>query len=592
MWHSSSHRLRVKRLSVPAIRFVPPIAFLLFPMIVVEEGGPRLLAREAESPKAEARESEAENADSEAPPEKTALSERIEKWIDRLGDDDYYVRQSAQEALAEIGIPAFSAIRRATESDDFEVAHRARYLMRLMEQRWVTPSDPPEVRRLMRDYPLSTIPERHETIRDLVDLPAGKGMEALCRIVSFAEYPELRYDAASSIITLAPTSPTPREQWFSTAEEQLQPTAEDPYSRLILEYIALEETEKRDTDAFRDQLDAYAKLAARLIEKSRDKRIRETDILMYYFLAEFLRDAGRKEKAEKVITEARYLGYDLYPERENPNPRRLDPNEMLRRRLAYEHFQAGFILSSRQQLRLALEEFKGVQEKGTPEMGLLASSRIAEIHYEMGDPATAAESLQQAIDKIKGTKKLDTGYIGLSTQDFISRRNFFQALIALEEKNYEKAKELVDEGLQNDPHAIDCLILRYRMPEVSEEYRERTRKLLKEVAQHLRGEIEKRPDSSTPYNQLAWLLGNTGGTGSTGDEEDFEEALKMANKALELSPENPSLLDTLAHVHFGAGQYEKAVQVQEKAVRLAPRSTLLSEELQRFRDKLREVSQE
>jgi tetratricopeptide (TPR) repeat protein len=225
-------------------------------------------------------------------------------------------------------------------------------------------------------------------------------------------------------------------------------------------------------------------------------------------------------------------------------------------------------------------------------MGLLASSRIAEIHYEMGDPATAAESLQQAIDKIKGTKKLDTGYIGLSTQDFISRRNFFQALIALEEKNYEKAKELVDEGLQNDPHAIDCLILRYRMPEVSEEYRERTRKLLKEVAQHLRGEIEKRPDSSTPYNQLAWLLGNTGGTGSTGDEEDFEEALKMANKALELSPENPSLLDTLAHVHFGAGQYEKAVQVQEKAVRLAPRSTLLSEELQRFRDKLREVSQE
>jgi HEAT repeat protein len=62
-----------------------------------------------------------------APAAKTdaTLTEKIQKLIRQLGDDQYKVRDEAGKQLIEIGRPAVPALREAMKSDDVEVKHRA-----------------------------------------------------------------------------------------------------------------------------------------------------------------------------------------------------------------------------------------------------------------------------------------------------------------------------------------------------------------------------------------------------------------------------------------------------------------------------------
>ena len=79
---------------------------------------------------------------------------------------------------------------------------------------------------------------------------------------------------------------------------------------------------------------------------------------------------------------------------------------------------------------------------------------------------------------------------------------------------------------------------------------------------------------------MPWLAGNTDG--------DLDQALEYSLTALKLSPNSGACLDTLAHVYFARGQFKKAVETQEKAVRYEPHSGLIVRKLEVFRKKLAE----
>ena len=79
---------------------------------------------------------------------------RIEQLIAQLGDKDYNVRQRAQDELAKLGFLAFDALNAASNHEDFEIASRARYLLRLIRTQWTTDKDPPETRKLLEGYEL------------------------------------------------------------------------------------------------------------------------------------------------------------------------------------------------------------------------------------------------------------------------------------------------------------------------------------------------------------------------------------------------------------------------------------------------------
>lgn len=72
--------------------------------------------------------------------------------------------------------------------------------------------------------------------------------------------------------------------------------------------------------------------------------------------------------------------------------------------------------------------------------------------------------------------------------------------------------------------------------------------------------IAQQPDDAAALNNLAWLL----------HRENTAEALRHAQRAVELQPEHPSILDTLGVVLLEDGQPEQAVRILRKAHEGAP----------------------
>lgn len=79
-------------------------------------------------------------------------------------------------------------------------------------------------------------------------------------------------------------------------------------------------------------------------------------------------------------------------------------------------------------------------------------------------------------------------------------------------------------------------------------------------------------------NQLAWLLGKC--------EVNPEEAISLSLRSLELMPDDPAHLDTLARCYFSAGKLENAVRIQRRVVQLAPHERQLAAQLKEFEEAL------
>jgi tetratricopeptide (TPR) repeat protein len=74
--------------------------------------------------------------------------------------------------------------------------------------------------------------------------------------------------------------------------------------------------------------------------------------------------------------------------------------------------------------------------------------------------------------------------------------------------------------------------------------------------------MQGNPDLGSSYNNLAWLLALQGG------RED--EALSLANRAIELDGAIPDLLDTRALAYLATGRGDLAIQDLEEAIAVSP----------------------
>lgn len=75
---------------------------------------------------------EASSAESKEP--STELSERINRLIQQLDDDSFRIREEAERALIEIGLPAWDAVSRASKGDSAETKWRARRVLVMLGQ--------------------------------------------------------------------------------------------------------------------------------------------------------------------------------------------------------------------------------------------------------------------------------------------------------------------------------------------------------------------------------------------------------------------------------------------------------------------------
>ena len=86
------------------------------------------------------------------------------------------------------------------------------------------------------------------------------------------------------------------------------------------------------------------------------------------------------------------------------------------------------------------------------------------------------------------------------------------------------------------------------------------------------------PNSALHHNSLAWLDAKC--------NRRLDDALQHANRALELVPDNPAYIDTLAEVHFQRGDSATAIKHIRRCMELEPDEKHYKEQLERFSRKL------
>jgi tetratricopeptide (TPR) repeat protein len=79
------------------------------------------------------------------------------------------------------------------------------------------------------------------------------------------------------------------------------------------------------------------------------------------------------------------------------------------------------------------------------------------------------------------------------------------------------------------------------------------------------------PENATVLNNYAYMLSE--------QNHRIEDALVMANKAVELEPESASYIDTRAWIYFRLGRCEEALKELKRAMKLTPESAELYEHL-------------
>jgi thiol-disulfide isomerase/thioredoxin len=91
------------------------------------------------------------------------------------------------------------------------------------------------------------------------------------------------------------------------------------------------------------------------------------------------------------------------------------------------------------------------------------------------------------------------------------------------------------------------------------------------------------PLDASDLNMIAWSIA----TDLPGEDRDLKLALQAADKAVELSKADPTILDTQARVHFEMGQAGKAVEIQRRAVEGAEKSGAPARQLEEMRAALK-----
>jgi len=99
------------------------------------------------------------------------------------------------------------------------------------------------------------------------------------------------------------------------------------------------------------------------------------------------------------------------------------------------------------------------------------------------------------------------------------------------------------------------------------------------VGEALRRALSGGVNDPSSLNGLAWVCATS--------DMFLPEALTAAERAVALEPKETGILDTLAEVHYRMGDAAKAIEVETKALALAPSDNYLKEQIARFKSGMR-----
>jgi len=559
---------------------------------------------------------------------------RITDLIRQLGDDDFAARESAAEALAVIGTDAADALLTAAESsDDLELALKARWLADSLPL--AAPDDAPEAAAVLNRYARADFETRVKLMHELLRLEHDAGIEPLARLVRLERTTAgSRIAAALLVREWQPNDPAwpaiaprilaglgpggrPAARLVRAFAEATMPPSAPVVDEAVAAVGLLERGAARSgrgpagdddgtlgdaktTPIFRRSLvqllvsagrhDEALAVASSLFDASRSTD--GDDGLLASELAR-LTDHGLPQAAELLAnrvavdadTWSPLLAYAVASAQrrggDEPGGRALadraaealgEPGVDLSRRL-----QAAMLLARWGEADWALREYRSVVDDPKSPLGDLALAGIlgGEFLNEQGRHAEAAEMLRVVLD-VRGSD--DTPQILMrldrDPRSMRSRLLYFEACAAEARGDAATHRRRLEESLAAYPKDVDSLIGWYRLADDARHRADAAARVTRALEQ-IEEEIDAVPDDATAYNEYAWLVANT--------EGDVRKAVRYAERALAISFDNPSYLDTLAHCRAAAGDAAGAFRAQLLAVRQEPHNLVIRRNLDRFR---------
>ena len=476
---------------------------------------------------------------------------RIERLVQQLGDQDYAVRQHAQDELAKLGFIAYEALVAASKHTDLEIATRAKYLLRVLRSKWATDRDPPRVKELLDGYDLRNPEDRMQRIRQLASLSNLAGVPALCRLLRFESSAVLSNYTAAAILNNRPPDAAAQARLHKLLRENLAGCRRTGAAWLMA-YVQLAEEPGKALDAWM----RLAEAERAVLERSPSQSSPAVAAPLVYVLAETQARLGDAAQSDQTARRAR----ELAPGSDSPRLQaRLEAAVGLKRRGRFDWAQA---------------EYRQVIASGHALAAFYGNRELSEMLHDRGDNELAAKTCRKALEALQ-QRDTQWGDLAEEPRQARARMDYFFACHYAEKGDRTLQAQSLQRALQAEPGEVDTLIASYHLPGPSPEFRKQIVAAIQRQAEVIRRKIAESPDDPEPYNQFAWLIGNT--------EGNLKEALKFSQKSLELSPNTGSYLDTLAHVHFTTGDLEAAVKHQAKAAELEPHSGLIARKLQVFR---------
>ena len=580
-------------------------------------------------------------------PEKAAAgpassSDDLQRLVQQLGNKDYFLRQQAEQRLAKLGFEAFDVLGEAAESEDLEIAARARRLLALLRIQWADKNDPPAVKLALREYELQNADGRRAQMTVLAGLPGAAGVPALCRLVRYEKSPLLAKHAAilllggarlergalSSPDALAAVAPKkdvaerieanlagcrrPAAAWLLTwARSAKDPNVMgEPWGRLVAAEQALWQASPGQSGteilstlrcieiAWLGKLGRTEELPAavgHLIELQkgnsetlgsllewlvREKQWKAADRLAQQLAAQIEQDPLLLYAlAEVRAAQGDTAAAERLAERALALPPGKEPEDLRR------HLVAALRLQSRGRAAWARREYRAVIAGGSPtaDRTLQAQWLLAEMLHDQGQDQEAGEVLGQLVQAVGVNRPAQALVLHTTLGEIRGWMHYFSACGWAAKGDRVRQREALDRALAEDPSNVEVLIACYRLSDASPAYHAKIRKLAAAAAAELNQKINEDSDdhsNSMSYNQFAWLVGNT--------EGDLDEALRAASRAVELAPEAGGYYDTLARVYFAKGDLVHAVKQQTKAAELEPHSGQIARQLAQFRKALEE----
>jgi len=205
-------------------------------------------------------------------------------------------------------------------------------------------------------------------------------------------------------------------------------------------------------------------------------------------------------------------------------------------RLDDAHFYLGFINGQEDDTTTALEHY--LQVNGGNNF-LQAQQNLAELMIRSGRYPELKTRLQD---------------IRFRNPDFNIQLLTMEANVLMEQQQHAEASILLNSAVGAFPDNIPLLFLRSVLSQEQND--------LPLMEQDLRKIIRLNPSSPVAYNSLGYTLADR--------TDRFEEAYELIQRAVELAPNDPAIIDSLGWVQYRMGMYEEARRNLDRAYQLFP----------------------